>query len=283
MGKWLISLIAFLIWAGISEWTYLCTVTGVICPTESVEVEEEVPSPPPIVETERAIAPIMFNWNDPLAVKTDRFTKNFEEYILRSNSPDSILEITGFYAPNEVNDTKYRNLGVARAARIAELFPDIPNDRIELLSKKVNRLSSDPGHSFEFSEMRWVANTDGSDNTTTKVVALSDREYIYFPYNSSDRITSPQLEEYLKELANYLKDAGGKVKLTGHTDDKGEEAYNEKLARSRANDVKALLLQLGVPSSQIEVHSMGEREPIASNATDKGRARNRRVEVVRSK
>ncbi|MEM6698672.1 MAG: hypothetical protein AAF599_09775, partial [Bacteroidota bacterium] len=158
MSKWIISLLAFLIYAGISEYIYLCPITQAICPPDKVEVEEEVPTPPTIEEV--ALAPIMFNWNDPSAETTNAFTDAFRQSIMQGNSPDSVLEITGYYSPNEINDTDYENLGRARAARIAELFPDIPAERIEKLGRKVSSPSEDPDKLFEFSEMRWVAKED---------------------------------------------------------------------------------------------------------------------------
>ncbi|MEL6719007.1 MAG: OmpA family protein, partial [Bacteroidota bacterium] len=172
--------------------------------------------------------------------------------------------------------------GEARAARIAELFTDIPMDRIELLARKVNSPSEDPGKMFEFSEMRWVAREDDTNAEETKIVALSDREIIYFPFNSSARIQNPKLEEYLANLAKQLIDSGGSISLTGHTDDVGSEENNEALGRSRANDIRRLLVEQGVSASQITVSSAGESEPIATNATEKGRARNRRVELVKN-
>ena len=117
--------------------------------------------------------------------------------------------------------------------------------------------------------MVWVVRSDEDQpEETTKVVTLSDREIIYFPYNSAERIKNPQLDEYLRNLADQLKDSGETLTLTGHTDDKGEDAYNKELARKRANDVKTLLMAQGVPSNKIVVKSMGETEPIASNETD---------------
>ncbi|MEM8526788.1 MAG: OmpA family protein [Bacteroidota bacterium] len=284
MSKWIISLLAFLIYAGISEYIYLCPITGAICSPDKAEVEtkveEEVPAPPTIEEV--ALAPILFNWEDPLAVTTNSFTDAYQQSIMQGNSPDSVLEITGFYSPDEINNTDYENLGRARAARISELFPDIPADQVELLARKVNSPSENPGEAFEFSEMRWVARDDGSNTEETKIVALADREIIYFPFNSTTRIQNPKLEEYLSNLATQLKESGDAITLTGHTDDVGAEENNEALGRSRANSIRGFLVKQGVPASQITVLSEGESEPIATNATERGRARNRRVELVRN-
>lgn len=82
--------------------------------------------------------------------------------------------------------------------------------------------------------------------------------------------------------------AGGKVRLTsimrieGHTDSTGPEAYNQKLSERRAQAVADYIVAnaRNVTVSDIEVVGKGETEPVASNATREGRAQNRRVVIV---
>ena len=66
---------------------------------------------------------------------------------------------------------------------------------------------------------------------------------------------------------------------TGHTDSIGTYAYNQRLSLRRANAVKAYLVSKGVPADLIVVEGKGEKQPVASNATRAGRAKNRRVEI----
>jgi OOP family OmpA-OmpF porin len=82
----------------------------------------------------------------------------------------------------------------------------------------------------------------------------------------------------LSDLAGKLRKEDRLV-VTGHTDQIGSDAYNLRLSRRRANAVKKQLMALGLASNQIETRAKGEREPVASNATDQGRAANRRVEI----
>ena len=67
--------------------------------------------------------------------------------------------------------------------------------------------------------------------------------------------------------------------MIGHTDSKGSESYNQGLSERRAQAVTALLVAAGVDASIIDTSGMGETQPVASNDTEEGRARNRRVEV----
>jgi outer membrane protein OmpA-like peptidoglycan-associated protein len=69
------------------------------------------------------------------------------------------------------------------------------------------------------------------------------------------------------------------VDVIGHADSVGDDAYNLNLSQRRADNVASLLQSGGVQSVRLLKEGHGEREPIASNATDSGRAQNRRVEV----
>jgi outer membrane protein OmpA-like peptidoglycan-associated protein len=69
------------------------------------------------------------------------------------------------------------------------------------------------------------------------------------------------------------------VDVIGHADSVGSDDYNLDLSQRRANNVASILQSGGVQSARILREGHGEREPIASNATDTGRAQNRRVEV----
>ncbi|SES24978.1 OmpA family protein [Pedobacter rhizosphaerae] len=70
------------------------------------------------------------------------------------------------------------------------------------------------------------------------------------------------------------------VKIIGHTDNVGKEAYNQGLSERRAAAVKAYAVSQGVPSSRLVTIGKGLTEPIADNTTETGRAQNRRVEIV---
>jgi outer membrane protein OmpA-like peptidoglycan-associated protein len=84
----------------------------------------------------------------------------------------------------------------------------------------------------------------------------------------------------LQEIANLLK-ANAQIKrmtIDGHTDDRGEADMNKRLSDARANSVMRWLIQHGVAPERLEAHGYGEEKPIADNATNEGRATNRRVE-----
>jgi sodium-type flagellar protein MotY len=67
------------------------------------------------------------------------------------------------------------------------------------------------------------------------------------------------------------------VVIDGHTDSVGREGYNWDLSRRRAEAVRAVLIQSGVPEDQVVLRYHGESLPIAPNSLKSGRDRNRRV------
>lgn len=70
--------------------------------------------------------------------------------------------------------------------------------------------------------------------------------------------------------------------IDGHTDAVGSDSYNFKLSLKRAESVQSELVRLGVSAERIRIRGFGESKPAASNQTEEGRAKNRRVELVPS-
>lgn len=101
-----------------------------------------------------------------------------------------------------------------------------------------------------------------------------------FDVNSANLKPAGQSE--LTALANQLKDMSEiqNIKIVGHTDSSGAEAYNQQLSERRAIAVKNFLLDQGIPAETMATLGMGESSPIASNASADGRAQNRRVEIT---
>ncbi|HRZ76472.1 MAG TPA: OmpA family protein [Bacteroidales bacterium] len=71
-----------------------------------------------------------------------------------------------------------------------------------------------------------------------------------------------------------------KVTIEGHTDDVGDAAYNQRLSEQRARSVFDQLLRQGIPADRLNFAGFGESRPVASNATEEGRAKNRRTVFV---
>jgi OmpA-OmpF porin, OOP family len=103
---------------------------------------------------------------------------------------------------------------------------------------------------------------------------------IYFDTGKSD--LKPESDAAVGEIAKLLKDHPTlRVYIVGHTDMVGEAAGNVRLSQARAQSVAAALTaKHGVPASRLIPFGAGPYAPVASNRTDEGRAKNRRVELV---
>ena len=90
----------------------------------------------------------------------------------------------------------------------------------------------------------------------------------------------PELRAVLDPFASSLQgDPNVRVSIIGHTDSTGSDAINNPLSLERAHSVRDYLAARGVSASRIETSGRGEREPIADNGSEAGRAKNRRVEI----
>lgn len=93
----------------------------------------------------------------------------------------------------------------------------------------------------------------------------------------------PSAKDALQEVAASINQRfnGKKVRVVGYTDARASKEYNKDLGRDRAEAVKNWLVQNGnIAASNVAVQSMGEKEPVATNATASGRQQNRRVEIA---
>lgn len=88
----------------------------------------------------------------------------------------------------------------------------------------------------------------------------------------------------LDQAAESLKSWGNvKVEVAGHTDSRSSDAYNMTLSQNRANAVRDYLVGKGIDANRLTAKGYGESQPVADNATEEGRAQNRRVELIPQK
>lgn len=101
---------------------------------------------------------------------------------------------------------------------------------------------------------------------------------ITFASNSADISSSfyPTLNSLVLVFKEFNKNG---VNIVGHTDSTGSQELNQSLSQRRAQSVANYLTANGVPGQRISAYGAGPSQPIASNATDAGRAQNRRVEI----
>lgn len=132
----------------------------------------------------------------------------------------------------------------------------------------------------EIMEQAVEANAEamGSDINATGHAAIYG---IYFDTGKSE--IKPESDAAIAEMARLLKtDAGLKLYVVGHTDNVGSLESNMRLSRERAEAVtRALTSRHGIAAERLSAHGVGSLAPVASNTSEDGKAKNRRVELVR--
>lgn len=104
-------------------------------------------------------------------------------------------------------------------------------------------------------------------------------ENLYFA-TDEDRILETSAA-VIAQLTEFLRtNRTVKIRIEGHTDNKGSAAHNNDLSLRRANALKTALVAKGIAEGRITTAGLGSTRPVADNSTEEGRARNRRVEVV---
>lgn len=126
----------------------------------------------------------------------------------------------------------------------------------------------------QYKELERVADTKRLENG----ILVNLKNDLLFDVDS-DRIR-PQAETQLTEVGQILsKYKEDRIRIEGFTDSTGEHGYNQQLSERRAEAVRQVLLDQGVKDEQILLRGNGELKPIASNTSEKGRQKNRRVEL----
>jgi outer membrane protein OmpA-like peptidoglycan-associated protein/Tol biopolymer transport system component len=102
---------------------------------------------------------------------------------------------------------------------------------------------------------------------------------IFFAFNSAELL--PQSEKEIAEITKFLKkNANFNIEIVGHTDNIGGDKFNKDLSENRAKSVYNALINKGISAQRLSYKGFGATQPIATNATDEGREKNRRVEFI---
>lgn len=104
-------------------------------------------------------------------------------------------------------------------------------------------------------------------------------EKIFFAFDRTDIL--PKSFGLLDEVVQALRDHSTiRVRIEGHTDDRGTAAYNQQLSEGRAEAVRNYLVERGIAPERLEARGYGSSLPLDTNKTSEGREKNRRVEFV---
>lgn len=158
----------------------------------------------------------------------------------------------------------------------------VTNQAASVTLNKANETVATPRADKAFSESRVATNDEiqAKFADALAIVPPSPKGFsIYFDSGSSNVSTEskPILEQVLAEVRQ--RDSHD-ISLNGHTDRTGEDAANMKLSLDRANAVKTLLVEQGIPAENLTIEYYGESKPVVPTEDNVDEPKNRRVEVV---
>lgn len=188
------------------------------------------------------------------------------------------LQVLGFYTSKEKNNTKFDNLGIARANAIKQ---ELINEYGLSASKIITEAQLKDDLVFNNN----ITNEAIDCNILISKAKQEDLKLntrpLYFATDNATLNVDDELRNYFKDIKTYMQqNAKTTVALTGHTDNEGGDAYNMTLGKKRANFVKDQLTRIGIEKTRISTTSKGESQPVARNNTPEGRQKNRRVEMI---
>jgi len=115
-----------------------------------------------------------------------------------------------------------------------------------------------------------------------KDIETKGRSVLHINFDTDKATLKPESMAAVDEINKMLQQNSAlKLSIEGHTDNTGNAAVNKKLSLERANAVMAELVKAGIAKSRLKTAGFGAERPLVSNATDEGKAQNRRVELVK--
>ncbi len=105
---------------------------------------------------------------------------------------------------------------------------------------------------------------------------------LYLNFDTDKATLRPDAQPTLAEVQKLLADSPNlRLAVQGHTDNTSTPAHNQQLSEARAQAVVASLAQAGIAASRLQAAGFGQTKPLAENTTETGKAKNRRVELVK--
>ncbi len=115
-----------------------------------------------------------------------------------------------------------------------------------------------------------------------KALDASGHVALYINFDTDKTAIKPDSQPILAEVVKLLNsDPALKLTIEGHTDNAGTPAHNQTLSDGRANAVVGSLMSQGIGADRLQAKGFGQNKPLADNGSEDGRAKNRRVELVK--
>ena len=198
-------------------------------------------------------------------------------YNYLNSNQDQELQITAQYLPSEAN-INGNHFGTMRAEDLKKFFIGAGINPNKITTDVVESMYDYNTNNASYDAITLQFNTISIERIAEVEKSIANKT-LYSNFAVKEFLPDKELIAYTIELKNYLeKYPNKKVYVEGHTDSVGTNNYVFGL--DRANNVKDYLISQDISASIIEATSKGEDEPIAPNNSDRGRAKNRRIEIT---
>ncbi len=196
-----------------------------------------------------------------------------------------VINVTGYYTADETNNTAFPNLGIARANAVKNHLVEngISSAQINAMGKLMDDMV--PQDNVYFGPIDYGL-ADNTAEVEDELKALYEKIkanplVLYFNNAETSINLTPVQRQKVADLSRYLdKVSDAKTSVVGHTDNTGKTSSNMRLGQNRANFAKDYLIKNGISAAKISTTSKGQTQPIESNATEEGRAKNRRTVIT---
>lgn len=224
-----------------------------------------------------------FNFLTPVSTDVDANINKLKDY-LTTNEGKS-LAITGYYTSDEENNSMYPNLGYARANAVKNYFVNkgISSKFINTFGELKDDMFPDTTSTFYGPVAFGVAKAEDDSEAIAQLLAdiKANPLVLYFKKGESRIHLTQDQRRKMMDISRYLdKVEDAHCLVIGHTDNTGNAANNMVLGQKRADFAKEQLVKNAISSSKIDAISKGQTEPIADNATEEGKSKNRRTVIT---
>ncbi len=291
MRAFLIGLLCLFLWGTVARSIYVCILKKE-CPVHTVNIPAEsnrltnllfIDGDTPILENYEQFSFDLEKSVPDLSVDNKNYLNGVASYL--ENNPDKNLKITGLYRPSEksIQQGIFENLGLARANNIKKLLMQRGVDKSRLfLDYKMGEESLSAPLSFDIFSAVPEEMSDNEEGIINAQYSFDNMVFsdANFEINSAVFTPGSAFLNWADSVQVYLAQNPDKAfQIIGHTDNTGPAQYNKELGLERALSARRFFKEKGV-KNKMRVVSMGEKQPIASNATAEGEQRNRRVNFV---
>lgn len=225
-----------------------------------------------------------FSILEPISTGVTSEVIRLKDYLLANPLKD--IDITGYYRSDETNNSAYPNLGLARANAVKNylILQGVPSRQIDTHGQLNDDINPDNASTL-FGPLKFgiVTFEEGATDEALEAACEAIRNsplVLHFKTGQAAINLTAEQRQKIADISRCVDKLGVKVQVVGHTDNTGDAANNMTLGQGRADFGKSYLVRNGILSTNIVATSKGQTEPIADNATEQGKAENRRTVIT---